>query len=150
MANGDISGVQLIRKFSSRSNPFWNNQALPFSGSYIDLKNFTCLNNDKSFNSTVLGFWEPRRKQNDFTFPYKNLYELISHSGTQSGSIGEHHFASSGDLINAGFPEQASKRYGYKYTNSGEKIGYNEVYIEGNATIDDLVGKKINCIMLHR
>jgi hypothetical protein len=150
MANGDISGVQLIRKFSSRSNPFWNNQALPFSGGYIDLKNFTCLNNDKSFNNTVLGFWEPKRKQNDFTFPYKNLYELINHSGTQSGSIGEYHFASSGDLINAGFPEQASKRYGYKYTNSGEKIGYNEVYIEGNATIDDLVGKRINCIMLHR
>ena len=150
MANGDISGVKLIGKYSSRSNAFWNNQALPFSGSYIDLKNFTCLNNNKSFNSTVLGFWKPKRKQNDFTFPYKNLFELINHSGTQSGNVGEHYFASSGDLINAGFPEEAAKKYGYKYTTSGEKIGYNEVYIEGNATLHDLVGKKINCIMFHR
>lgn len=150
MAYGDISGIELIGRFSSRSNPFWNNQALPFSGKYLDIENFTCLNNNKFFKNTVVGFWEPRKKQNDLTFPYKNLFELISHSGTQSGNLGEEYFASSGDLLAAGFPEQAAKRYGYKYTASGEKIGYNEVYIEGNASLDDLIGKKVNCIMFHR
>jgi len=115
------------------------------------LNNFKSLNTNKRFQNTVLGTWTPTRDKAEFTFPYNNIFELILHSGTQSGTIGENSFASTGDLINAGFSSELANRYGYKYTATGANIGYNEIYIEGTGnTIYDLLGKEVQCIMISR
>lgn len=150
MAQGDISAVQILGNFSTKSNPFWSKGALPYSGSYIDLDGFKSLNKNQEFQNTVLGYWEPTRDKANFTFPYQNIFHLILHSGTQSGNLGETHFASSGDLTGVGFSPELAGRYGYKYTVSGAAIGYNEIYIEGTGTINDLLGKQVECMMISR
>jgi len=150
MASGDILNIEVLETFSTKSNPFWSSGILPYSGYYTQLKNFKCLNNNKKLVNTVLGYWEPKRDESEITFPYQNIFDLILHSGTQklSGS-GEQFFATSGDLIGAGFDETLSKKYGYKYTLSGAPIGYNEIYIEGTGTtLQDLLGKTIDCVMV--
>jgi hypothetical protein len=151
MAQGDITGIEILETFSTKSNPFWSQDSLPFSGKYFGLNNFKSLNTNKRFQNTVLGTWTPTRDKAEFTFPYNNIFELILHSGTQSGTIGENSFASTGDLINAGFSSELANRYGYKYTATGANIGYNEIYIEGTGnTIYDLLGKEVQCIMISR
>jgi len=150
MAQGDITAIQILGNFSTKSNPFWSKGALPYSGSYIDLDGFKSLNKNQEFQNTVLGYWQPTRDKADFTFPYQNIFDLILHSGTQNGNLGETHFATSGDLTGAGFSQELAGKYGYKYTLFGEAIGYNEIYIQGTGTINDLTGKQVECIMISR
>lgn len=151
MAQGDITAVELLDIFSTKSNPFWSKDSLPFNGKYFNLNKFKSLNTNKQFQNTVLGAWNPIRDKSSFTFPYQNIFELILHSGTQSGTIGENYFASTGDLLAAGFPNELANKYGYKYTATGTNIGYNEIYIEGTGnTIYDLLGKEVECIMISR
>lgn len=159
MAYGDISNIEYLGAYSTKTNPFLAKDVPPHSGGYIDVTQFKSLNTNKKLDNTIMYFWDPKRDKAEFKFPYKNLFELIQHSGTQSGYLsgetflpmGEYEtFATSGDLINAGFDPELAQRFGYKYTSSGAKIGYNEIYIEGNATLDDLIGKTVNCIMISR
>jgi len=164
MAQGDIYELNHLGTFSTRRDPFLTKDTLPYStGAFqygtIDVSTFKSLNTNKQQFNKILSFWEPQREKADFKFPYKNIFELIQHSGTQSGyldgdvflPIGERDtFATSGDMINAGYDPDLATRFGYKYTASGAKIGYNEIYIEGNATLNDLIGKDVNCIMISR
>lgn len=157
MAYGDLSNIQYLGAYSAKTNPFLPKDVPPHTGGYIDVSQFKSLNTNKKLDNTIMYFWNPKRDKADFKFPYKNLFELIQHSGTQSGYLsgetflpmGEYEtFATSGDLVNAGFDPELAQRFGYKYTASGAKIGYNEIYIEGNATLYDLVGKTVDCMMI--
>jgi hypothetical protein len=150
MPAGDITNIEILNVASTKCNPFWTADSPPFSGDYINLKNFTSLNNDKNLDRTVLGYWTPTRPKATFSFPYKNIFELLLHSGTQSGDMGETVFASSGDLASEGIPANLAGKYGYKYTVTGAEIGYNEVYISGGGNLQNLIGQEINCIMISR
>jgi len=150
MPAGDITNIEILNVASTKSNPFWIVDSPPFSGDYIKLKNFTSLNNNKTFDRTVLGYWTPTRPKAIFSFPYKNIFELILHSGTQVGDMGQTVFASSGDLVDEGIPANLAGKYGYKYTVTGAAVGYNEVYISGGGSLGDLIGQEVNCIMISR
>ena len=150
MPAGDITNIEVLNVASTKTNPFWTVDSPPFSGDYINLKNFTSLNNNKTFDKTVLGYWTPTRPKATFSFPYKNIFELILHSGTQIEDVGQTVFASSGDLTGEGIPPNLAGKYGYKYTVTGAEIGYNEVYISGGGNLPDLIGQEVNCIMISR
>jgi len=151
MAKGDITEVKQIGVYALRKDPFYPKDMGPYNGKALDLEKFNCVSHNINTTNKVLGLWEPTRPKSEFRFPYKNIYELLLHSGVQVGNIGEDGvFATKEDLIEAGYTERTAETFGYKYTIQGSGIGYNEVYLEKGLTLENLPGKEVNCLMVSR
>lgn len=69
-----------------------------------------------------------------FISPYKNVYELIDHSGYQIGSVGRN-FYTRKDLQKLGFSQEKADFYvqgAESGTQTGTAITYNKVYLQDN------------------
>jgi len=69
-----------------------------------------------------------------FISPYKNVYELIDHSGYQIGSVGRN-FYTRKDLQKLGFSQERADYYvqgAESGTQTGRAITYNKVYLQDN------------------
>jgi hypothetical protein len=69
-----------------------------------------------------------------FISPYKNIYELIDHSGYQIGSVGRN-FYTRKDLQKLGFSQEKADYYvqgAESGTQTGTAITYNKIYLQDN------------------